>query len=891
MIHFGRSVLGLCLASVFISVSGLKAETAGFSCPLAARPSLRTLTHIAGTGSIPIVLVHGWTAERPGGSDPSCVGWTPFLDGLLTPEIESRFSFYIFVHDSSEPVGFDGSGNAQQLGEAIDLLNLAPGVQIGVIAHSRGGLVARAFMNRYKGGAWGDRTFTLITLATPHHGSPAATPDWGLKTINDWNIPKKDCVINFVYNTNSTDNKTAICKSAFKTLRGTPFFNVNDVGALDLGWDNFQSEYGIPYSGITITKDVAVGKNHIVSQLDANQSDAQLALGQTDTDLHPQSRDHGSLASLNAAERFANKIIAYAGYFIDPTDRSLTLENVVEASTDSDLALHMGLRYTAGILADFKTASGSNAFFVASDGIVPLQSALFLGDAAGTTPPYDLVTDQWCPAGQECHPYLRLSKDLTMLSRAKAIRPFGNLDHLQVKSGGSDLEVQVLYFQRLRQDLTVAADSMTVTDPNGVTPHAGDDAYSVVQGGVLTVGGPGVLANDTMPSGVVPEVEFYGGLGTGNPPPGGIGSFQNLNNGGFIWDLSSSPSVTGHFVLSYVIHSEFGDSNVASIVVSVEPRAVTNQWLRSGLDDVLVEAVAIDPKNPRIVYAGTNSKGVFKSIDSGTTWHPASDGISDAGIFSLTIDPSDSAVVYATYGCFGSAFCGGIYKTIDGGANWRPVNNGLPHSLMWSLTIDPDNPQVLYAGSDSTWVPGTVSKSIDGGATWTSAVSPVPTVFALAVVDRGGGSVVYAGTFPYAGTDPCGVCDAGLLKSEDGGVTWQLMTAGNVLALAVDRNSPGTLYVGTSLGGVLKTVDGGITFQSHVLGSVRALVVDPRDSTVLYAAAGAAVWKSSDSGLTWATLGTGLPGGIAGTVRSLAIDPVTSAVYVGTDSPGIFKLY
>ena len=56
-------------------------------------------------------------------------------------------------------------------------------------------------------------------------------------------------------------------------------------------------------------------------------------------------------------------------------------------------------------------------------------------------------------------------------------------------------------------------------------------------------------------------------------------------------------------------------------------------WQRTGLTDVIVNKVAVDPRYPNIVYAGCGYSGacvhspIFKSTDAGATWNPAETGM------------------------------------------------------------------------------------------------------------------------------------------------------------------------------------------------------------------------------------------------------------------------
>jgi photosystem II stability/assembly factor-like uncharacterized protein len=70
--------------------------------------------------------------------------------------------------------------------------------------------------------------------------------------------------------------------------------------------------------------------------------------------------------------------------------------------------------------------------------------------------------------------------------------------------------------------------------------------------------------------------------------------------------------------------------------------------------------VIIDPADARILYVGSEGGGVFKSSDGGGSWSAINSGLDNLSVFGLVMDPSDPAVLYA---------CGpnGVYKTATGG--------------------------------------------------------------------------------------------------------------------------------------------------------------------------------------------------------------------------------
>ncbi|MBN1131181.1 MAG: hypothetical protein JXA71_19480, partial [Chitinispirillaceae bacterium] len=143
-------------------------------------------------------------------------------------------------------------------------------------------------------------------------------------------------------------------------------------------------------------------------------------------------------------------------------------------------------------------------------------------------------------------------------------------------------------------------------------------------------------------------------------------------------------------------------------------------------------ALAVDPQNPNIVYAGAASGGFWKMTVSGSsyTWQKIETGFPVLGVNAIAINPENSREIYigtgevygyqqstgginqrSTRGSYGI----GILKTQDGGATWKK-------SLDWSynqergvlaMRIDPRNPQVVIAGTSE----GTF-RSVNAGATW-----------------------------------------------------------------------------------------------------------------------------------------------------------------------------
>jgi photosystem II stability/assembly factor-like uncharacterized protein len=223
------------------------------------------------------------------------------------------------------------------------------------------------------------------------------------------------------------------------------------------------------------------------------------------------------------------------------------------------------------------------------------------------------------------------------------------------------------------------------------------------------------------------------------------------------------------------------------------------------------------------------------------------------------------------------------------------TTNGPEGPNVWgilALAIDPQTPTTLYAAAHRDWGNGGgVFKTTDGGGRWsavnvglTDALGGPEFVTALAVDPQ-------TPTTLYAGTD-----SGGVFKSIDAGGHWSAvntgLTGGYICTLAIDPQTPTTLYAGTE-GGVFKSADGGGTWTAVNTGltnlNVRSLAVDPRTPITLYAGTGGGgVFKSTDGGGTWTAVNAGLTA-IWNWVNGLAIDPQTpTTVYAATYS-GVFK--
>jgi len=244
--------------------------------------------------------------------------------------------------------------------------------------------------------------------------------------------------------------------------------------------------------------------------------------------------------------------------------------------------------------------------------------------------------------------------------------------------------------------------------------------------------------------------------------------------------------------------------------------------------------VAVAPSNPDVVYAGSGEgiqrpdlsvgDGVYKSTDGGKTW--VNTGLKKAlQIGGLAIDPNDENKVFvAALGHpYGPNTERGVYRTVDGGKTWDRVLYKDENTGAIQVTIDPSNSNVVYAdmwaGRQGPWENGAwdgpgsgLFKSTDGGTTWVQLTKGLPSI-----ADGLGriGFCVSASNSQrlYACVDA--KKGGGLYRSDDGGQSWteqstdeRLWERGDDFAeCKVDPKNPDVVYIANVV--TWKSVDAG----------------------------------------------------------------------------------
>jgi len=288
----------------------------------------------------------------------------------------------------------------------------------------------------------------------------------------------------------------------------------------------------------------------------------------------------------------------------------------------------------------------------------------------------------------------------------------------------------------------------------------------------------------------------------------------------------------------------------------------------ASLSSLDISKLAFDPQNRQTLFVGSYTGGMYESQDAAASWKNI---LSKIDVYDFAVNPVNSQNIYAA-GFYGGN--GRVLKTMDGGASWNQIyNEESATDPVRSIAINPINTGQLVIGMAS----GNLIKSSDGGNTWQLVRSFTDQI--NRVLWQNNNIYVLFKTKGLFVSADLGVSftevSASLSKTYNlGSASYSVSPIDSFSQVYVDFTSPALIYLTTDKG-LYKTVDGGNTWSNVNLpvqtstGSARAIAVAQSSSNTVMASVGSTIYKSVDGGSNWQTQGVST----AGFINYILIDP------------------
>ena len=143
-------------------------------------------------------------------------------------------------------------------------------------------------------------------------------------------------------------------------------------------------------------------------------------------------------------------------------------------------------------------------------------------------------------------------------------------------------------------------------------------------------------------------------------------------------------------------------------------------------------AIAVSPKNPQIIYCGTDDGTVSVTSDGGFNWSKITNGLPNRWVTAIEADPFDENTAYITFsGYKWWDYQPHVLKTKNKGNTWQDISGNLPEAPVNDIIADP-SPTAQNAGSGSqVYYVATdfgVFTTYNGGVKWEIVGTGLPLV-------------------------------------------------------------------------------------------------------------------------------------------------------------------
>ncbi|MFZ5862525.1 MAG: WD40/YVTN/BNR-like repeat-containing protein [Nitrospirota bacterium] len=321
-------------------------------------------------------------------------------------------------------------------------------------------------------------------------------------------------------------------------------------------------------------------------------------------------------------------------------------------------------------------------------------------------------------------------------------------------------------------------------------------------------------------------------------------------------DAVGEPATQSLFVSQIALHPERPDRVLALTNYSIGllksgDRGQRWDTANRGIRSYSLYRLVVDPRDPDLVYVGAGGGGLYRSVDGAETFVERNNGLGNTNIGAIVLHPGDPDRVFVVTST-------GVFVSPDRGETWSAWNEGDTFSQSQQyqdLVIVPGDPDTaLLASEFGVW------RRRPGEPSWTIASPDLQGRPITVLMAHPDGRRVFAAALRDGRTLEGG----GLFVSEDLGTTWARWDRGDLSRAWIRRlwfdSRSALVYAATSGDGVLRSEDGGRTWEPRNAGlplpDVRALVPDPANPRRVFAGThGHGVVLTEDGGASWRTLG------------------------------------